>query len=112
MDENRVREIAREEAAKARRLPMPLDLNTLFSLRKGGFLLFGTLTLASGVATLEDSRIQPSSTPVVSHVSPDGTVGAALTASCTSGTLTVTAVKNDTTTETLETSEVAYIVVL
>ena len=113
MDENRVREIVREEQAKTpRALPYPLDINTLFALKTGGFVLFGTAVLDTGVATVTDHRIRASSIVIACYTAPNGTMGANLKAVCAQGSLTITAVKSDKSTETSDTSTVAYIVIL
>lgn len=93
-------------------LATPLDINTLHALKKGGFILFGTLTLVSGVATVTDRRIQTGSVSIVSYATPAGTMGANLKAACAQGTLTVTSVKSDATTQTADTSKVAYFLVI
>lgn len=85
-------------------LPFPLDLKTRFALKKGGFILSGTATLASGTVTVTDRRIQASSVATISyktHSSPGR-----LRAACTDNTLTIT---SDSATDA---SEVAYIIVL
>lgn len=103
---------ARRNTTTAGVLRFPLDFESLFALKKGGFILSGTVDLSSGVATIEDRRIQPSSVAIVSYTAPDGTLGAALTAACAAGTVTITSVKSDLTTETSDASTVAYLIVL
>ena len=93
-------------------LPLPLDIPNLTALKTGGFILFGTVALTSGVATISNNRIQGSSTPLVSYISPAGTMGANLKATVAHGSLTITAVKTDKTTETSDTSTVSYFIVL
>jgi hypothetical protein len=94
------------------RLPFPLDIPSLHALKDGGFILSGTATLAAGVAAISDKRIHASSVAVVAYVTPAGTMGANLKGVCTAGTLTITAVKSDKTTETSDTSLVAYLIIL
>lgn len=115
MNEDRVREIAEEVArriAGERPLSSPLDIDTLFALKKGGFILTGSATLASGVATVVNSRIRGNSTAVVTYLTPAGTTGANLKAVCADGSLTITAIATDGTTVTTDTSEVSYLIIL
>ena len=93
-------------------LPFPLDINTIFALKNGGFILFGTLTLSSGVGTVTDGRIQASSVALVTYKTPGGTTGTNLKAGCTEDTLTVTAVNTSGTTVTTDTSVVSYLVII
>lgn len=85
-------------------LSFPLDLKTIFALKKGGFILSGSATLASGTVVVSDRRIQASSVAIISYKtnSSPGTLRAA----CTDGTLTITS------SSATDASEVAYLVVL
>jgi hypothetical protein len=56
-------------------LSFPLDQNTRFALKKGGFILCGTVTLTSGAATIYDHRIRGGSIPIVSLASGGGSGG-------------------------------------
>lgn len=98
--------------SEPRELSFPLSINTLHALKRGGFILTGTATLASGVATVAHDRIRGNSTPSVSYSEPAGTTGANLKAVCTNGTLTITAVGTDGTTVTTDVSVVSYFIVL
>ncbi len=93
-------------------LPIPLDIPNRTALKTGGFILFGTVALASGVATITNTRIQGSSIAVASYVAPAGTMGANLKTTIAQGSLTITAIKTDKTTETSDTSTVSYFIVL
>lgn len=95
-----------------RRLPFPLPSTDIFSLTKGGFILAGSATLASGTVAVSDRRIQPSSVALVSYTVPGGTTGTNLKAVCTAGTLTITAVGTGGATVTTDTSTVVYLVIL
>jgi hypothetical protein len=53
-------------------LAFPLDQNTRYALKKGGFILSGAVTLSSGAATIYDHRIHGSSVPLVSLASGGG----------------------------------------
>jgi len=112
MDEARIRRIVREELGRLQRLPHPLDIDTLFALKTGGFILFGSATLASGVVTVEDRRIKASSIAVVTYQAPGGTTGTNLKAACTDGTLTITAVNTSGSTVNTDTSSVSYLIIL
>lgn len=93
-------------------LPFPLDINTRHALKEGGFILSGIATLASGVATLNDRRIQTSSVATVSYQTPGGTTGTNLKAVCTKGVLTITAVGTGGSTVTTDTSVVSFLIIL
>jgi hypothetical protein len=56
-------------------LPFPLDQNTRFALKQGGFILSGIVTLSSGAAMITDHRIRGASVPIVSIVSGGGSGG-------------------------------------
>lgn len=85
-------------------LLFPLDQNTRFTLKKGGFILSGSATLASGTVTVTDRRIQASSVATVSYKT-HSTPGR-LRAACTDNTLTITS------DNAADASEVSYLVIL
>ena len=93
-------------------LPFPLDQNTRFALKKGGFILSGTAVLASGTVTVSDQRIQTGSVPLISYVTPGGTTGTNLKAVVAQGSLTITAVNTSGTAVTTDTSTVSFLIVL
>jgi hypothetical protein len=93
-------------------LPFPLDIDTLHSLKDGGFILAGTATLASGTVTISDRTIRNGSVPFVSYAVPAGTTGTNLKAVCAQGSLTITAIGTGGSTVTTDTSEVSYLIFL
>lgn len=99
-------------ADESRSLPFPLDIDTLHSLKAGGFILFGTTMLVSGTVTVADRRIQPSSTVIASYRTPAGTTGANLKGVCSAGAITLTAINTSGATVTTDTSKVSYFIVL
>lgn len=106
---DQLREFIRQEMLRTHgRLPFPLDIDSLHSLKKGGFILFGRTTLASGAATVEDRRIQPSSKALVSYDATDsalsnsGTLSVALSA----GQLDIAS------TDGSDASDVSYLIIL
>lgn len=111
--EEKGNEIQKEADQKATEgLSFPLSQKDLFALRKGGFIVYGTATLSSGTVAVTDRRIQASSIAFATYKTPAGTMGSNLKAVCTANTLTLTAVKLDTTTETSDTSTVGYLVLI
>lgn len=108
-----LREIIRTELLRTHaKLPFPLDLNTLFTLKTGGFIAFGTTTLSSGVATVTDHRIRASSTALATYTSPGGTTGTHVKAVCTAGAMTITAIDTAGATVTTDTSAITYLIIL
>lgn len=95
-----------------RALPFPLDIDSLHSLKSGGFILFGTATLVSGTVTLNDKRIKMGSIPIASYSTPAGTTGTNLKAVCTQGSLAITAVGTTGSKVTTDTSVVSFFIVL
>lgn len=93
-------------------LPFPLDPNALFTLKNGGFILFGKATLASGTATILDRRIKASSIALVQYEVVAGTIGVALKAICSDGQVVFTSIDATSATKTADTSVVSYIVIL
>lgn len=92
--------------------PFPLTPDMIFALTNGDFILVGKATLASGTKTVDDSRIKASSIAFVSYEGIAGTLGVALEGACTDGTLTITSYDSGGATETADTSDVAYIIIL
>ena len=93
-------------------LAFPLDQNTRFALKNGGFIRSGTAVLSSGTVTISDHRIQTGSIPLVSYITPGGTTGTNLKAVAAQGSLTITAVNTSGTTVTTDTSTVSYLIIL
>lgn len=114
-------------------LGFPLKSPDLTSLRKGGFVLYGTDTLVSGVLTITDNRIKPwnttfknGSVAMATYNASGGTMGSTLRAVCTARTLTITSMKitgtapdaggaitiTGTTANTSDTSTVNWLIIL
>ena len=93
-------------------LPFPLDPNTRFALKKGGFILCGVATLVAGTIAVNDRRIQLGSTAIVTYTVPGGTTGTNLKAVCTLGALTITAVGTTGTIVATDTSTVSYLIII
>lgn len=68
-------------------LQFPLDVNTLFALKNGGFILSGVATVSGGEAIIGDRRIKPSAVPLIT--SKGSTSGRAYAADCANGSLTI-----------------------
>lgn len=111
-------------------LNFPLSKNELLSLQKGGFILYGTLNLVGGVATLENFNIKAnSSIAYATYHTPGGTMGSTLRAVCIDGLATFTArevnvnlsidfeekefsVSTSMVNATLDTSKINYLIIL
>lgn len=74
----------------------------------GNVGLSGQVTLSSGVATVNDSRITTSSRAQVQVISTSGTLGVNYKAVCTAGTLTITAYGSTGSTAALDASTLQY----
>lgn len=105
MDENNIRRIVQDELRKAPRpaLNLPLNIDTIFALKNGGFLTFGIATLASGTVTVLDHRIRSVSTPHLTYKTHSSQ--GVLRAVCTDGTLTIAS------TSGTDASEVHYLII-
>ncbi len=93
-------------------LPFPLDRESIFALKKGGFILAGTATLVSGTVTISDPRIQTGSIAIPAYASPSGTTGTNLKAVAAQGSLTITAINTSRATVTTDVSKVSYLIIL
>ena len=89
-------------------LSFPLTSNDLFALKKGGFILSGTTTLASGAATLSDRRIKPSSKALLGYdvAAKALTHPGILSGACSDGELSIAS------TSATDASDVAYLIIL
>lgn len=104
-----LREIIRTELFRTHgRLPFPLDIDTLHSLKVGGFILSGRVSLSSGAATLEDRRIKPSSIPLVSYDTTENATSnpGILSAVCAAGQLDIASSSGS------DASDAAYLIIL
>jgi hypothetical protein len=89
-------------------LTFPLNADALFALNKGGFILAGKTTLASGTASVADRRIQLSSVAFLTYNTTDNALSSSgtLSAGIAQGTLTITS------SDSSDASDVYYIVIL
>lgn len=88
----------RENATRAQ-IAHPIDSDSVRALKQG-FMLVGTVTLASGTKTVSNPKIRTTSIPMVTYKTSSMT--GTLRAVCTDGTLTITS------SNVLDASEVHY----
>lgn len=106
--EDQEHELQPQQQTETISLPLPLGINNLFALKKGGFILFGTATFASGTVTITDSRIRGGSKAFLSYdvaakaLSSSGTLSGA----CTDGQLVIKSTSGS------DASDVAYLIIL
>ena len=89
-------------------LPFPLDPNTRHSLKNGGFIITGRVSLSSGSVTVSDPRIRASSLAFVTYDETD-------TALSSSGTLSVTVADGSLTIDSTngsDASDVSYLIIV
>ena len=101
-----IKELIREffEAAPEKPLSVPLHIDSILALKVGGFIVFGTVTLASGAATIADDRIRSTSKAFVTYQTHSDQ--GVLLAVCTDGLLSIES------TDGSDASEVNYLVIL
>ena len=106
MDDFQIRRIVRDELGKAPATPLsiPLNIDTIFALKNGGLILFGTTTLVAGTIAITDRRIRSTSVSIVSHLT-HSTPGT-LRSVCADGSLTITSSNAG------DVSQVQYFVIL